>query len=161
MRLRSKDGRDSLIGLLAIVIVVTTVTLISGKDNTYSGAEDVYRISAFFNRIDGLFPGDTVTLSGIPVGVVEKTSLDERFRAKVIIQVDASVVLPEDTSIAIHTDGLFGSKFVVLEPGGEDELLRNGDNIAFTQDAMIVSDLLDLIIAEGRSARIASENQQK
>ena len=68
---------------------------------------------------------------------------------------DSSVRLPADTSAAIHTDGLFGSKFVVLEPGGEETYLGDGDVITFTQDAVIVSELLDLIIAEGRARRAA------
>ena len=49
--------------------------------------------------------------------------------------------------------GLFGSKFVVLEPGAEEALLTSGGELNFTQDAVVVSDLLDLIISEGHVAR--------
>ena len=68
--------------------------------------------------------------------------------------------LPLDTSAAIHTDGLFGSKFVVLEPGAEEDVLQSGDEFTYTQDAVVVSDLLDLIIAEGKAARAKREAAQ-
>ena len=61
--------------------------------------------------------------------------------------------MPRDTSAAIHTDGLFGGRFLVLDPGGDEETLGDGATIAFTQDAVVISELLDFIIAEGRAAR--------
>ena len=74
---------------------------------------------------------------------------------------DAGVQLPEDTAAAIHTDGLFGSKFVVLLAGGEDATIKPGGAITHTQDALIVSELLELIIAEGRAARAKQDAAAK
>ena len=68
------------------------------------------------------------------------------------------IELPVDSSAAIHTDGLFGSKFVVIDPGGDLAILEDGDEIQYTQDAVIVEDLLDLIISEGK-ARLATASQ--
>ena len=61
------------------------------------------------------------------------------------------IELPTDTSAAIHTDGLFGQKHVVLVPGAEEKILKSGGAITLTQDSVLVSDLLDLIIGEGRA----------
>jgi len=69
------------------------------------------------------------------------------------LRIDNPVGLPKDSSASIHTDGLFGSKFVVLEPGAEEAVLKNGDEIIYTQDALVVSDLMELIISEGKSKR--------
>jgi phospholipid/cholesterol/gamma-HCH transport system substrate-binding protein len=63
-----------------------------------------------------------------------------------------------DTSAAIHTDGLFGGKFIVLEPGAEENILNNEDEISLTQDAIIVSDLLELIISEGKVVKDKHQN---
>ena len=117
------------------------------------GAGASYTLNATFNRIDGLFPGDPVRLGGIRVGTGAKAELDRNYRARLTFRMDADVRLPEDTAAAIHTDGLFGSKFVVLLAGGEDATIKPGGAITHTQDALIVSELLELIIAEGRAAR--------
>jgi len=69
--------------------------------------------------------------------------------------------LPIDTAAAIHTDGLFGSKFVILDPGGDEKTLEDGSAIEFTQDSVVVSDLLDLIIREGKAARSQGEEKGK
>ena len=66
--------------------------------------------------------------------------LDDRYRALVTLRITADVKMPTDTAAAIHTDGLIGTKFVILDPGG---------NVSFTQDAVLVDELLELIIAEG------------
>lgn len=153
---RSRDTRDIVVGIASLGALVLAVIFLAGDGYREAGVSSGYRVKAVFNRIDGLFPGDTVTLSGIPVGVVEKTHLDPRFRAVVALRIDNAIPLPDDTSIAIHTDGLFGSKFIVLEPGGSDDLLGEGDAISYAQDSMIVTELLDLIIAEGKSARARS-----
>jgi len=159
----NKEARDILIGIAALCSVVFAVVILVGADHRDSGAGNGYLVKAVFNRIDGLFPGDEVSLSGIKVGSVIATSLDDRFRATVTMRIDNSLKLSDDTSIAIHTNGLFGSKFMVLEPGGSDDLLADGDTIGYTQDAMVVTDLLDLIIAEGQSARArrAAEEQSE
>jgi phospholipid/cholesterol/gamma-HCH transport system substrate-binding protein len=75
------------------------------------------------------------------------------YRARLVLQIDEDILLPKDTSAAIHTDGLFGGKYLVVDPGGDEETLRKGEMIRYTQDAVMVQDLLDLIIAEGKSLR--------
>lgn len=112
-----------------------------------------YRIEATFNRVGGIGPGSPVEVAGIPVGAVESMSLQPDFRARVTMRIDSDIVLPRDTSAAIHTDGLFGGHFLLLDPGGDEQVLGDGSAIAYTQDAVVISDLLDLIISEGRAAR--------
>lgn len=127
----------------------------------YSGAEDVphqdsgIRITADFNRVDGLIEGDPVFLSGIRIGTVEKMFLKEDFRIVVALRLNSDVKVPTDSSAAIHTDGLFGGKFIVLEPGAEEDAIKSGAKITFTQDAVVVTELLDLIISEGKAKRAA------
>lgn len=110
-----------------------------------------YAIHASFGKIDGLGDGDDVRLSGIRVGWVERQALDDGFRAVLTLRMEPGVSVPTDSSAAIHTDGLFGSKFIVLDPGGDTEMLKDGGEIQYTQDAVIVTDLLELIISEGKA----------
>lgn len=153
-----RANRDILIGLLAVSVFSLAVIWLSSRDAESAAAGDTIRVTAAFNKVDGMLPGDEVRLSGVRVGVVESQRLDENFKAVLTLSIDKRVVLPTDTSAAIHTNGLFGSKFIVLEPGGEFDELVDGDTITFTQDSLVVEDLLDLIIAEGNARRAAAEN---
>lgn len=126
----------------------------AARDMAARATETGFDLTATFNRIDGLVTGSSVRLGGVQVGTVKSLSLDQHFRAVALLHIDTDILLPADTSIAIHTDGLFGTKYLELEPGGDPEPFKNGDSIQFTQDALLVGDLLDLIIAQGR-ARLA------
>ncbi|MEO5337706.1 MAG: MlaD family protein [Magnetospirillum sp. WYHS-4] len=154
MRSKDREIREVLVGGLAVLGLVAMLGLSygGGKDAAKTQAGE-YALKAIFNRVDGLLEGDEVHLGGIRVGTVDRLSLDANFRAVATLRIRSSVKLPRDTSAAVHTDGLFGSKFVVLEPGGEEENFKPGATIDFTQDAVIVGELLDLIIAEGRANR--------
>ncbi|MEQ8193379.1 MAG: outer membrane lipid asymmetry maintenance protein MlaD [Rhodospirillales bacterium] len=147
------------IGVLAAFVAVL-LYLYGGRALTAQAASKDYRVSAAFNKVDGLIPGDAVRLGGVKIGTVEKQELRKNFRAVLTFKISGNVRLPTDTSAAIHTDGLFGSKFVVLEPGGSEKYLRDGGEISFTQDAVIVTELLDLIISQGK-ANLKKLEQQK
>ncbi len=140
-------------GLAFVALVLLLGFVYVGRDLTAKAASDDYIVVATFNRIDGLVVGAPVRLGGIQIGTVDGQSLDVHYRAVSTLRIDSDVRLPTDTSVAIHTDGLFGSKYVVLEPGGDEDFLGDGDEIDFTQDAVIVAELLELIIAQGKANR--------
>jgi phospholipid/cholesterol/gamma-HCH transport system substrate-binding protein len=160
----SSTTRDELRQILAgtaALIAILALFFFSYRANRESARIPAagYRIDALFNRVTGIGPGSPVEVAGIPVGAVEAMSLQPDYRARVTMRINSGVLLPRDTSAAIHTDGLFGGRFLVLDPGGEDVLLGDGATVAYTQDAVVISDLLDLIIAEGRAARAASPDR--
>jgi len=147
-----QDSREIIIGGAAVVTLTFILAfLYGGREMTVKAAGNDYLLRAAFNRVDGLLPGAEVRLGGIQIGRVDKQALDANYRAQVVFRINGDILLPTDTSAAIHTDGLFGSKYVVLEPGGDEKMFKDGDLIEFTQDALIVSELLDLIISQGRT----------
>ena len=155
VRWSPREAREIVYGG-AVIVVLALVLAYSYGGGRVSSAVGAYTLTANFNRVDGLAEGADVYLAGIKAGTVSGQRLDDDYRAEVEMQIDAGVRLPTDTAVAIHTDGLFGTKFVVLDPGGEEDMLEPGDEITFTQDAMIVGELLDLIIAEGKANRKTS-----
>jgi phospholipid/cholesterol/gamma-HCH transport system substrate-binding protein len=50
--------------------------------------------------------------------------------------------LPEDTSASIYTSGLLGEQYIGLEPGGSDAFLKDGDEIEFTQSALVLEEII-------------------
>ena len=159
--MQHNEKRDTIVGGLMILGLVALFAFsYGGKDLSAKASVGSYPVTATFNRVDGLLEGDEVRLGGIRVGTVGAQHLDQHFRAVVTLNLNTGIEVPVDSAAAIHTDGLFGSKFVVLEPGVEDQPLQAGDDIDYTQGAVIVGELLGLIIDEGR-ARQAEFNKTK
>jgi len=152
--MRNNDNRDTIVGGLVLAVLAAVFALsYGGKNLSATAGVGNYPVTAVFNRVDGLFEGDEVRLGGIRIGTVGAQHLDKHFRAVVTLNINSAVQVPVDSAAAIHTDGLFGSKFVVLEPGVEDRSLAAGDAIEYTQGAVIVGELLGLIIDEGRARK--------
>ncbi|MDC8983111.1 virulence factor Mce family protein [Mycobacterium marinum] len=78
-------------------------------------------VCAYFADVGGLRTGNTVEVSGYPVGKVSSIELDEP-GARVTFKVDKNIRLGERTEVAIKTKGLLGSKFVEVMPRGEGHL---------------------------------------
>ena len=148
-----EEARHIVIGMTTLVVLL----LIGGLSFSSSQIEAPMGVTvkAVFNQIDGLSKGDDVRMGGVVIGEVSKLTLGENYSAVVLLQIDNPIPLPNDTSAAIHTDGLFGRKYVSLEPGGDEEYLAAGDEISMTQDSVVVQDLLELIIGEAKSKRAA------
>lgn len=92
-----------------------------------------YEINASFISAGGLAPGADVRVSGVKVGAVQRLVLDkETFEAKAVLQISEDLLLPEDTSARIASDGLLGRSYVALEPGGSPDSLAAGDEISIT-----------------------------
>ncbi len=112
-----------------------------------------YRLQASFGQLGGLKTGAGVYVSGIRIGKVITRSLGDNYRPLVTFSVRDSIPLPDDSSASIQTDGLFGSQFITLEPGGNETFLGDGDMVTFTESAIPLSRLLDLIIERGVRTR--------
>ena len=76
-------------------------------------------------------------------GTVLESVLDNKtYQAIVKFSVATGVTLPLDTAAAISSESLLGGSYLTLLPGGDEEMLVDGDLIEETQDAI---DLLGLI----------------
>jgi phospholipid/cholesterol/gamma-HCH transport system substrate-binding protein len=58
------------------------------------------------------------------------------------LSIDRTVTLPDDTSAKISSEGLLGSNFIALEPGGSDVKLADGERILYTQGAIDIWSLV-------------------
>ena len=155
----NSEHKEVYIGAVTVALLVGLLGVMNQSQMLSSKVEDTHkRIIAKFNKVDGLSEGSDVRMGGIRVGRVTNMDLDSKFRAVVTMDVDSQFPYTLDTSAAIHTDGLFGVKFIVLEPGAEEAVLSSGDEISLTQDAVVVGDLLELIISEGNVAKAKRSN---
>ena len=130
-------------------IVLIDLMLIDRKKNQ----QDMMILSATFNKVDGLNTGANVMISGINVGFVKDIKLERNY-PKITMMVDKNLKISNDSSISIQTDGLFGSKFLVIEIGGEENYFNNGDTFSYTEDSILLQELLDNIIKLGESKKL-------
>jgi phospholipid/cholesterol/gamma-HCH transport system substrate-binding protein len=133
-----------------ITALVVLVVLVFSQSAFSDGH---YQISARFSRADGLSTGSMVRAAGVPVGQIEELHLDENFRALAVLKIEDGVVLDTDATASIVTDGLFGQKFIQLDIGGSDAVIGEGKEITFTEDSLVLEDLLELIISRAKQVR--------
>ena len=106
---------------------------------------------ATYNRTDGLEIGDKVRLAGIDVGYVADNELDDDFRATLTLKIRKEIQIPDDSSAAIVSSGIMGSKYIEVEPGGSEDFIADEGEFSYTQDAIILEELIDRIISMGKA----------
>ena len=132
--------RDLTVGLF-VLAGLAAIAYLSVQVGGLQG-ERGFHLFATFDQIGGLRPRAPVVVSGVQVGQVSSIELDKNLRARVNMDVDPSLELPVDTMASIMTEGVLGNKFLALEPGAEDELLKNGEEVAFTEGAVLLERLI-------------------
>ena len=147
----NEELRNTLVGVLMLA-AIAALGVYTFADQRHKGtAGSGLLIHAAFNRVDGLNTGDAIRMSGVKVGEVAGMKLGPNYGAIVDLRIDTPVEIPADTSAAIHTDSLFSSKHIVLEPGADDEAVKPNGTLTLTQDSVVLSELLQLIINEGHA----------
>lgn len=139
-------ARDFLVGLFVLMGLGALAYLsITVGGLSYAGPSG-FALIARFDQTGGLKPRAPVEIAGVKVGQVGSIELDENFRARVVLDLDPSLKLPVDSSASIVTSGILGDRFLSLQVGGERELLKSGDEISFTESAVILERLIGKMI---------------
>jgi len=153
----SETRREMTVGTAVLVVAAAVFAYSSsgigdpqGRTVLRNGAYDLH---AVFTQADGIGLDTEVRIAGLPFGKVVDMQLDEHYRAVVTLRVPGGVPLPEDSAAMILTEGLLGAKFIELEPGGAMDSLDPGDTLDYTQDSLIIEDLLAKIVARAKQQR--------
>lgn len=150
---------DLWVGLFVVAGIAALVILAFKVGNMSSlGGGETYQITANFDNIGGLKPRAPIKSAGVVVGRVTSISFNnERFTAKVTLAVEKNYKFPKDSTASILTSGLLGEQYVGLEGGGDEQLLKAGDNIRLTQSAVVLEKLISQFLfdkaAEGAPAK--------
>ncbi|MFM2408156.1 MAG: hypothetical protein RL358_898 [Pseudomonadota bacterium] len=129
-------------GIAALVMLAMKV----GNLSTYNVAE-TYQMQAYFSNIGGLKQKASIKSAGVLVGRVTDITLDaERYEAKVTMSVDKRYQFPTDTYANILTSGLLGEQYIGLIPGGDEQMIKAGEQIKHTQSAVVMEELISKFI---------------
>jgi len=140
----TRDKTDFWVGLFVLLGAAALVFLAlrAGNLSTFSFAS-TYQVQAHFDNLGGLKIRAPVKSSGVVVGRVAGIRFDNQlFQAVVTLDLQAEYTFPADTSASILTSGLLGEQYIGLTPGGEDQDLKQGGRIQYTQSAVVLEDLI-------------------
>lgn len=126
-------------GLVALFFLAMKVSNLSSSPN--GGG---YLLTARFANVGSLKVRAPVSMAGVRVGRVEGIRFDKgTYEAAVTMRIDTNVdTIPDDTFANVFTAGLLGEQYIGLEPGGSLEYLRDGDEIAHTQSALVLEQMI-------------------
>jgi len=139
-----KTTIDLWVGIFVALGIAALLGLAMKVGNlTSSQIGDTYTVTAAFENIGSLKPKAPVKSAGVVVGRVNNIQFDgQRFEAVVTFDIDKRYDFPKDTFANIYTAGLLGEQYIGLEAGGEEDLLKNGDEITKTQDAVVLEKMI-------------------
>ena len=138
--------RNFIVGLFVLAGLGAVAYLSLSVGGLASGASETITVYAAFDEIGGLKPRANVTISGVSVGQVKGITLDEDYRARVEMALDAGLEYPIDTSASIMTNGLLGDRYVLLQLGGDVLMLEDGEDLSFTESALLLERLIGKLI---------------
>ena len=87
---------------------------------------------AHFSYVEGLNIGSDVKLAGIPIGKVTNLEIDNDLIA-VTGFIDRDFDIPKDSIASIRSEGLFGKKSLLINPGFDIPFDSSNKNITFTE----------------------------
>jgi phospholipid/cholesterol/gamma-HCH transport system substrate-binding protein len=149
----------NVIGFLVLGVasfIYLFVTL--GEFNIRGGWE--YTLYAEFSNASGLTPGSAVEMAGVRVGRISTIDLSGT-RAKVTLSLRQDVHLQDDVIASIQTKGLLGERYVLLTPGGSEDLLAPEGKIRETEAPLDLPSLMSAYIANRQRAASANSSSKR
>ena len=158
---RSKN--DLWVGLFVLIGLAALVFLALQSANLLSlYFQRGYRITANFDNIGGLKPKAAVRSAGVVVGRVADIRFDdERYQARIDLDMDTRFKFPKDSALKILTSGLLGEQYIGIEAGASDQNLAAGDNVTATQSAVVLENLISQFLYNSAANNASSGGSGK
>lgn len=127
----SKQLKVGLFVLAGLVLFLLAVAYIGADRNLFSRTFTLYSV---FRNVEGLQPGNNVWLSGVKIGTVKKVSIAGNNQVVVEMKLHdrQNNFIARDATANIGSDGLVGSKIVVIRPGQSGASVQESDTIRST-----------------------------
>ena len=153
------DTKKTLIGFLFVLLLGSILLSLHGKSGLTQNSTD-FTLYAAFDKSDGLMNGADVRLAGLKIGHVVAQQFTDGYRIKVELALDKEYALPVDSSVTIETDGILGAKHIEIVPGADEEMMVSGDTFGYTQDVLILNDLLEKMTSYLRNKKESSDEEK-
>ncbi|AZZ37878.1 MCE family protein [Bdellovibrio sp. qaytius] len=110
---------------LGIFVLVISVFMLGANKSIFQNS---YRISTYFDSVQGLNNGAVVSLAGVKVGNIESIDYDdEKNLVRVVFLLDSNYAkkTKTDSTVEIRTQGALGDKFLYITPGTTGTPIEN------------------------------------
>tara|TARA_B100000963_G_C22511948_1_gene618763 strand:- start:565 stop:1014 length:450 start_codon:yes stop_codon:yes gene_type:complete len=138
---------ETILGGLTVLISIIFLSKFLNA-NIDKESESSYLLKAKFLKVGGIVIGNDVKLSGVKVGVVSDVRLDEDYFAEVVFKIYSEIMVPEEVTVQIASDGILGNKYLSLTPLNRDSktFLKENNEIKNVKDFESIEDQVSKII---------------
>jgi phospholipid/cholesterol/gamma-HCH transport system substrate-binding protein len=149
-----------IVGIFAILGIIALAILSLSLGKVAILPAPGYTLYALFDNISGLKQSDQVQLAGVQIGKVVEIGLQKE-RAKIAIRINEGVQIDSEAIAAIKTSGIIGDKYVSIELGPSDRILKDGETIHHTQSSFVLEDAIGQLINSSGSSSSGSGDSPK
>ena len=137
-----RENLEIAVGIFVLIGIVALgyLSFKLGKIDFLSGG--YYTLYAEFDKVGGIKKGSVVEIGGVPVGSVEKVTLNNKYQAVVELKILSSIKLPDDSIASVRTKGLIGEKYIQITPGGSDQYIAQNGKIRETESSIDIEEVL-------------------
>lgn len=125
----------SLFALLCVAAAAYVVS-VTGNYDRIPFVTQTARYEAVLSDVSGLFAGDDVRLSGVPVGRVDAISVDKG-KAVVTFRIKPDIEVLDTWEVGVRWRNIIGSRHLYLYPVGDGEPLDEGGRIPVEQSRSV------------------------
>lgn len=147
-----------IVGVFGVIGMVALMILSLRLGEVQLFPQPGYVVYANFDNISGLKTGDQVEIAGVQVGKVISIGLHSD-RARVSIRVNDGVQIDNEAIAAVKTSGIIGDKYISIQLGPGEKILKSGDVIRQTQSAFVLEDAIGQLINSSGSGGGGSEQK--
>ncbi len=156
--MKKKLQRSILVGIfvtLGLAIFIAAIYLVGKKENLFGSP---VRVSAIFNDVKGLREGNKVRLSGIDIGTVSSLSFmnDNRVFIQMNLEEEQVLYVKKDSKVTIGSEGLMGSKVVMILPGTIDGIPVQEYDTLQTVEQVDIDDILEEVNKSSQNIAVVS-----
>jgi phospholipid/cholesterol/gamma-HCH transport system substrate-binding protein len=142
-RKMKKYSNETIVGIFVILGLLCVGYMTVKLGNVSLFGDDTYPLYARFNSVTGLRVGNPVEMLGMEIGRVAGFRMDQENQVAVVeLKIKTDIKVYDDAIASIKTAGLIGDKYVSIDAGGSDELLKPGDTITDTESPVDIGDLI-------------------
>ena len=134
---------ETTVGIFVVIglLCIGYMTMKLGEVSLFG--DNSYLLYARFTSVSGLRVGSPVEMLGLEVGRVEQLTIDHgQEMALAEIKIKKGVKVYADAIASIKTSGLIGDKYIQIDPGGSEQLLKPGSSIAETTSPIDIENII-------------------
>lgn len=102
--------------------------------------EEAYDVSLTVPSAEGLWVGTSVRIAGVDVGSVDAVRV-QGDHAELELKIREAYPIPVDTKAALRASGILGDRFVALDLGSADELVKDGGRIELGEEPPSIDEI--------------------